>query len=137
MRVAAHRGLYDPDRSVPVLAGTRCLACDQVFFPPVALGCPACGADERQLAAADLAATGTVYSLATVHRHRGRDIEAPFVMGEIQLDDGPLIRATMAVAEPAVAIGQRVAATWVVQRTDDEGREVVEPRFAPVAEEAK
>ncbi len=95
------------------------------------LGCPACGAGEDHLDPADLAASGTVYSLATVHRHRGRDVEAPFVMGEIQLDDGPLIRATMAVAEHEVSIGQRVVAQWLVQRTDDEGNDIVEPRFAP------
>ena len=132
MAVAAHKGLYDTDRDQPVLNGTRCGSCERMFFPPVGLGCPSCGATPDQLVATDLAAEGTLYSVATVHRHRGRDIEAPFAVGEVQLDSGPLIRATMAVSESEVAIGQRVAAHWVTQRVDDDGNDVIEPRFAPV-----
>ena len=132
MPVAAHPGLYDPDQPEPVLNGSRCTACGRVYFPPVGIGCPDCGALADQLAPAELPAAGTLYSVATVHRHRGRDIEAPFAMGEIQLDAGPLIRCTMAVPEPELHIGQQVVARWVVQRTDDDGNDVIEPRFAPV-----
>jgi uncharacterized protein len=131
MPVAAHPGLYDPARPQPVLNGSRCSSCGRVYFPPVGIGCPDCGAAADRLTPTELAATGTLYSVATVHRHRGRDIEAPFAMGEIQLDAGPLIRCTMAVAEPELRIGQPVVARWVVQRTDDDGNQVVEPRFAP------
>jgi uncharacterized protein len=131
MRVAAHRGLYRPDDPEQVLIGTRCGACESPFFPPLLIGCAVCGATEDHLAAADLAARGTLHSIATVHRHRGRDIEAPFAVGEIQLDGGPLIRCTMAVGEADVSIGDTVAAQWVVVGQDDDGNDVVEPRFAP------
>jgi hypothetical protein len=54
-------------------------------------------------------------------------------MAEIQLDAGPLIHATMVeVVEPDV-IGRRVAARFVVARQDDDGNDVVEPRFEVVA----
>ena len=76
-----------------------------------------------------LAAAGVLHSVATVHLHQGHDIEAPFAIGEIQLDDGPLIRATMLEPLGLESIGQRVDAVWFTVRTDDEGHEVVEPRF--------
>jgi uncharacterized protein len=131
MRVAAHPGLYDPDRPEPTLRGTRCDACERVWFPPVVLGCPQCGAVEDQLIATELVAAGRLHSVATVHRHRVKGFDGPFAVGEIQLDDGPLVRATLAVSESEVALDQRVVATWVTQRIDDDGNEVVEPRFGP------
>lgn len=131
MRVAAHPGLYDPDRPEPALTGTRCDACGRVYFPPVGIGCPACGAAEDQLTSTELTAAGRLHSIATVHRHRVKGFDGPFAVGEIQLDAGPLVRATLAVPESEVALDQRVVATWITQRIDDDGNEVVEPRFEP------
>ena len=79
-----------------------------------------------------LEATGVLHSVATVHLYQGHDIEAPFAIGEIQLDAGPLIRATMAEVVERDAIGARVAASWATLRADDEGNDVVEPRFGLV-----
>ena len=130
MRIAAHEGLYDTADDPPRLRGVRCAACGAVAFPPFGIGCEVCGADEASLESAPLAGAGVVHSVATVHLHGGRDIEAPFTIAEIQLDDGPLIRATLLdVVEPD-AIGARADARWVVVRVDDDGNEVVEPRFA-------
>ena len=131
MRIAAHEGLYDTADDPPRLRGVRCEACDAVAFPPFGIGCEVCGA--TQLAPAVLAGAGTVHSVATVHLHGGKDIAAPFTIAEIQLDDGPLIRATLVdVVEPD-AIGARAEARWSVVRVDDDGNEVVEPRFAVTA----
>jgi uncharacterized protein len=125
-RVAAHPALYDAAMPRPTLNGTRCGACGGTFFPPLAIGCERCGsADLRPVT---LAARGRLHSFATVHFHRGGDIEAPFTVGEIVLDDGPVIRATMAANE-GLAIGDPVAADWVVLRVGDDGQETVEPRF--------
>jgi uncharacterized OB-fold protein len=133
VRVAAHRDLYDLEREAPVLRGARCTECDTVYFPPMTIGCEVCGALESALSPAPLETTGVIHSVATVHRHHGHDIEAPFTMAEIQLDAGPLIHATMVeVVEPDV-IGRRVAARFVVARQDDDGNDVVEPRFEVVA----
>ncbi|MGO9558824.1 MAG: Zn-ribbon domain-containing OB-fold protein [Acidimicrobiales bacterium] len=130
MRVAAHPGLYDPAKETPTLTGSRCTACDRVAFPPITIGCDACGAED--LSTNELEATGTLYSFATVHLHQG-DLEAPFSIAEVQLDAGPLIRATMAPDQVTMSIGQRVHAVWRVARAEDNGDEVVEPVFAPLA----
>ena len=126
MAVAAHPGLYDATAPAPVLNGTRCVTCAALFFPPLTLGCAVCGStalDDTRLAAA-----GELRSFATVHLHRGNDIEAPFTVGEIVLDDGPVIRALL-TSNDGFAIGDRVVAEWVVVGVDDEGVESVEPRF--------
>lgn len=94
------------------------------------VGCEVCGAREAQLAVTPIAAAGTLHSVATVHLHRGKDIEAPFTMAEVKLDDGPLIRATLLEVVEVDAIGQRVEAQWVETHTNDEGAAIVEPRFA-------
>jgi uncharacterized OB-fold protein len=80
------------------------------------------------MAEVDLAARGRLHSFATVHRHRSEEIEAPFTIAEIVLDDGPVIRATMTTNE-GFTIGDLVAAEWVVNAVDDADRETVEPRF--------
>lgn len=132
MRIAAHPGLYQPDVDPPRLRGSRCAACGRAFVPPLALGCEVCGAPEASLEPIELAAGGTLYSVATVHLHAGKDIDAPFTMAEIVLDDGPLIRATMADLTEPDAIGARVTARFIVTRVDDAGDEIVEPRFSVV-----
>jgi hypothetical protein len=131
MRVAARPGLYDSADEAPTLAGSRCNACGRIAFPPVAIGCDACGGGSEALETIDLDTTGTLYSFATVHLHHG-DLKAPFIIGEIQLDAGPLVRATMAPDHAGMAIGQRVHAVWHVARVEDDGDEVVEPVFAVV-----
>ena len=82
-----------------------------------------------------LAPAGTLHTLATVHLHAGKDSQAPFTVAEVALDAGPLIRALLAEPAEREAIGRRVHAEWAVVRTDDEGNEVVEPRFAFAREE--
>ncbi len=135
---AAQPGLYDPGDATPRLTASTCRACGTVFFPPLAVGCEVCGAPEDQLAGTAIAAAGTLHSVATVHLHHGKDIEAPFTMAEVKLDDGPLIRATMLDVVEVDAIGRRVEAQWVETHTDDEGAAIVEPRFAltPVSDTA-
>ena len=127
---AAQPGLYDPGDPTPRLAASTCGACGTVSFPPMTVGCEVCGAPEDQLANTPIAAAGTVHSVATVHLHRGKDIEAPFTMAEVKLDDGPLIRATLLEVVEVEAIGRRVEAQWVQTHIDDEGAAIVEPRFA-------
>lgn len=126
MAVAAHAGLYDATAPVPVLNGTRCGACEAVFFPPLDVGCAVCGS--TQLVGTPLSAAGELHSYATVHLHRGRDIEAPFTIGEVVLDDGPVIRAVL-IGNDGYEIGDRMAAEWVVVGADGAGSELVEPRF--------
>ncbi|WP_236008755.1 hypothetical protein [Actinomadura physcomitrii] len=102
----------------------------------MAIGCEACGASEAQLRPTPLAARGTIHALAQVHLHHGRP-PAPFTIAEIQLDAGPLIRATLARDEEDPQITDSVSAIWIVTGTGDDGNEIVEPAFttAPPATE--
>ena len=131
--VAMHPGLYDPASQQPELHGTACATCRSVFFPPITLGCEKCGATPDQLQATSIAAKGTLHSIATVHMHAGKDIEAPFTVAEVQLDDGPLIRAVMSGAATVADIGRHVRAEWVSVGAAGEPEEKIEPRFTIVA----
>lgn len=133
MKIAAHPGLYDPDDAVPTLRGTRCRACSSTYFPPLYIGCEACGATQDFLVPATIATKGVLHSVATVHPRAGDDNDKPFTVAEVQLDEGPLIRAMMAERAEIDAIGRRVEAQWTLVRNDADGNDVVEPRFALAA----
>jgi uncharacterized protein len=132
MRTAVHPGLYNLDTNTPLLFGTRCDSCQGLFFPPLAIGCEICGAEANQLKPETIEAIGVLHSVATVHLHHGRGIEAPFAIGEIQLDAGPLIRATLGALVDVTAIGSRMQAEWLTVGTADDGSDLTEPRFVPI-----
>lgn len=123
----AHKGLYDPHQDVPALLGSSCAQCGSNFFPPLAIGCERCG--HTELVPVTLAAAGKVHATATVYLHQGKDIEAPFTVAEIALDDGPLIRALLTEVTDEDVIGVRAAGEWVCVERNEEGQDVVEPRF--------
>jgi uncharacterized OB-fold protein len=131
-RTAVHPELYSPDSSDnPSLSGGKCRACGYVFFPPQRYGCESCGAPPDLLEAVQLAGRGTLHSYATVHLHMGKDIEAPFTIGLIVLDDGPAVRSTLTGRTDAgLAIGDRMKSVLVAAGTDQQGNETVELRFA-------
>lgn len=131
-----HPGLYDPEAEQPTLNGTTCNVCGSVFFPAITLGCEKCGAPPDQLRATSLAASGLLHSVATVHIHMGKDIEAPFTVAEVKLDGGPLIRALMMEPASAEDIGKRVSGQWFIESSSDDKPDKVEPRFSIVEEEA-
>jgi uncharacterized OB-fold protein len=128
---AIHPGLYDPYNPTPALNGTRCEKCKVNYFPPLGMGCERCG--NPDLRSVTLSTNGTVHSAAMVHLHGGKDIDAPFVVVEIALDDGPLIRGLLANNTNDDVIGARVSGQWM-KRVDDDGNVSVEPRFITDAE---
>jgi len=111
--------LYDADAGV--LLGSRCQSRGTTFFPRLDLGCEVCGSTQLEQTALEPA--GTLHSVATVHLYQGHDIEAPFAIGEVQLDAGPLIRVTMAELVERDAIGSRVGVVWTA------ANDRIEPRF--------
>jgi uncharacterized protein len=131
-RKAVHAELYSPDSAgVPSLNGGKCRACGYVFFPPQHYGCESCGASPEKLDGVQLSGRGTLHSYATVHLHQGKDIEAPFTVGLIVLDDGLAIRSMLTNrTDEGLAIGDRIASVLVAAGTDQEGNEMVELRFA-------
>jgi uncharacterized OB-fold protein len=132
MRVPADPGLYRVAGERPLLTGTRCASCGHASFPPMQFGCDVCGATADFLEAAALEAQGVVHSIVTVHLHQGEPA-APFAVAEVVLDAGPLIRAIVAQDGQQLSIGDRTSAVWVVTDVNDDGDEIVEPRFAGLA----
>ena len=106
----SHPDLYQSARGDAVeLLGMKCSSCGYVAFPRQRYGCEKCGASGDALTDAVLDSTGTLASFATVHMHQAKTIAAPFVIGEITLDAGPTLRATMVEAsDDAMKIGARV-----------------------------
>jgi len=80
----------------PVLAGGRCEDCGYIFFPMQNFGCEKCGSYGPALTEFILEADGTLMSWATVHIHPDKSRPAPFIVGEVKLDAGPVVRALIA-----------------------------------------
>lgn len=82
-----------------VLSLQRCRACGHVFFYPRPV-CPRCWSDD--LAWGDAAGTGRIVSFSVIHRpmHPAFDAEAPIVLAEIALPEGPSLLARVVCADP-------------------------------------
>jgi uncharacterized OB-fold protein len=106
-----HSDLYRASRGDSVeLLGIECSKCGFVAFPRQRYGCERCGAAGDALHDVELSSDGTLASYATVHMHQAKTIAAPFVIGEIALDAGPTVRATMVEPDDAaMQIGARVS----------------------------
>lgn len=111
------------------LTGMACPACGLVTFPTQNI-CHGCG-NRDDLAAAELAPEGTLYSFSEVHI-APRSFKTPFVIAYVDLDDG--VRLLAQVAHPAseLCIGERLRLVEGVIRTEDAGVPVVSYQFAKV-----
>lgn len=95
-------------RGEGVLALQRCEACGKASFYPRSI-CPHC--QEPRLAWFRASGMGRIVSFSRVHRGLPEvfQAEAPIVLAEISLDEGPLMIARVVTATPdAVASGQPV-----------------------------
>ena len=133
--------LYGPPAAedaggAPVLRGGECV-CGAVFFPMQSYGCEVCGCHGEDLRARDLAGRGALIAAAVVHMHHARPgpggapaREAPFVIGSIALDDGPVVR-TLLDADGAPEPGARMTARLV--ETPGGEHPTLDLRFSPDA----
>jgi uncharacterized OB-fold protein len=132
-QILAQPALYTAE-AAPKLNGGRCEKCGYVFFPPQTYGCEFCGALSDQLQAVALAGSGKLHSFATVHLHHdrsGKGLQAPFTVGLIVLDDGPAVRAILTErTDEGLRIGDRMHSVLAPAGTNDEGKQIVELRFA-------
>lgn len=110
--ISALPALYDggdPESTTPSLKGICCKSCGRVAFPPQSYGCERCGASGENLEACLLSSRGRLISFARVNMHHGKDIKVPFTIGEIKLEDGPVIRVTLVEDNnTAFSLGQLV-----------------------------
>ncbi len=121
------------------LAIQRCRVCGaHQFYPrPFCLAC-----DSTELVWVTAAGTGTVYSMTTVRMQVSPELEPPYIVAIVQLDEGPRLMTN--IVDGMCRIGDRVQVAWLKRRdapplpvfrpaSDDEGRGP--PRRA--AEEAR
>lgn len=89
----------------------ECEACGSRQHPPRAL-CIRCG-DTGRLRLTDAAGTGQVDTYTVVHRAPSPDLEVPYVIARVRLDEDVVLLTRLEGAEPdAWRIGDRVAVAW-------------------------
>ncbi len=114
----------------PTIWGQECGACGRRFFPPDPYGCEQCGAGTEDLSQIELAATGSIHAVATVHRHHPPRPEPPFTVATIVLDDGVTLKAVLEGDATQTGVGARVHGVVVGWDQDDDGTEIVDLRFS-------
>jgi uncharacterized OB-fold protein len=112
--------------SEPVLLGGTC-TCGHTFFPMQTYGCERCGRFGDALTPKPLSGRGRLIAAATVHTHTDPKRSAPFVVGTIALDDGPVVRTLLDGPLERVPQGRRVRA--VLSRIVTERGEALDLRF--------
>jgi uncharacterized protein len=130
LRPALYRseGTVDVPTCPALLGGV----CDNghVCFPLQHYGCERCGSVDLQPKA--LSGVGQLLASARVHLHAGKSREAPFTVGAIQLDDGPIVRTLILADASPLPVGTRMSST-LVAAPDAEGRPCLDLRFEPEA----
>ena len=94
------------------LVGTKCLNCNQVYFPPRNL-CPKCRR-ESKIVEHKLEGKGIVLTYTTIHvSPEGFGKQAPYIMAIVKLDEGPKLTTQIVNCSPEeMKIGMRVEAVF-------------------------
>jgi uncharacterized OB-fold protein len=91
------------------LTATRCPQCGLLAVPPEPFGCERCGIPAAQLSPSSVSSAGVVVGRAVVYEHTRPDPPTPFVVVEVRLDEGPVVRSLLRGAGPGdVDLGDRV-----------------------------
>ena len=112
----------------PALLGGACADCGYVFFPLQAYGCERCGG--LHLEPRVLSGTGRLQASARVQLHPGKGREAPFTVGAVALDDGPIVRTLIEDDGARLPTGTRLVSR-LDPVTDSEGVPRLDLRFTP------
>jgi hypothetical protein len=90
----------------------RCGACSRAQHPPRSV-CIHCGRTDA-LRLDDAAGTGVVDSFTVVHRAPFPDLEVPYVIARVRLDEGVICLTRLTNADPdSWRIGDRVRVDWI------------------------
>lgn len=126
--LAGSFGLTEDGR--PTLVGVRCLDCGRVSFPRHG-GCPRC--HSTGLVSQPLGQSGRLVNFTVAHVAPA-GFQAPYVLGEVQLDEGPLLLSQLAVT-PAEAEwlqpGMRVHLQLRILGLNEQNLEIVGWSYAP------
>lgn len=115
------------------MEGVYCSNCEGYFFPARSI-CPDCRR-EGKLEGYKFKGTGTVYSYTIVYSPpHGFELQAPYVLAMVQLDEGPRLTAQIVDCTPEdVEIGTKVE--MILRKiTDEKGGGVIHYgyKFKPV-----
>lgn len=83
----------------PALLGGRCKVCAYVFFPMQRYGCERCGAVDLEDFL--IAGRGRLVASARVQFHADASRPAPFSIGVVATDEGPVVRSLLHPASEA------------------------------------
>lgn len=91
------------------LEASRCDACGLLVVPAEPFGCERCGQPASGLEHTTISSTGVVIGHATVCEHTRPEPPTPFVVVEVRLHAGPVVRSLLRHAGPGdVDIGDPV-----------------------------
>jgi uncharacterized OB-fold protein len=123
--------LYESRADGSAVLKGGCCECGYVFFPMQQFGCEQCGRSGESLKPFALSGRGRLVASSLVHMHADTKREAPFVIGTIALDEGPVVRTLLtSISEPVIGTAPlRVMATLVPVKSGDEGGEFLDIRF--------
>jgi uncharacterized OB-fold protein len=133
-RVPVEPGYFtipDAPGEPPRLLGSRCSACDEVFYPR-RHACARCLA--RQLEDCELGPRGQLYTWTYVHVPMFNALRSDvggYAVGQVDLPEGPRIQALLEGEASDFSIGMELELELETLRVDDEGRAVVIYRFRP------
>ncbi len=119
-------------RALYRLEGSVCRSCSGRFFPPRTV-CPACRT--TTLEPCPFSGRGTLYSYTRVEQApRGFASVAPYAVGMVRLEEGPLLSAQLTDTEGAeLAIGMPVEmATRKIRDAEEHGYIVYGYKFRPL-----
>ncbi len=89
------------------LVGTRCNKCGEHFYPPRNM-CPSCRR-EGQIDNYKFSGEGHIVTYTIIHTAaEGFEGQAPYVLGIVQLDEGPRLTSQIVVSPEDVKIGMKV-----------------------------
>lgn len=134
MRIPIEEGFFrvpDDPAEPPRLLGSRCRACDEVFYPR-RLVCAKClteGCEDVELSTSGKLWTWT-YCHVPLFANKDADVEG-YGVGQIDLPEGPRVQAILEGGPDDFHIGMDLTIGLETLRRSSEGDEMVIYRFAP------
>jgi len=131
--IAIEEGFYHipqtPDQK-PVLIGSRCTTCGEVYFPSVPQ-CLKCYTETTQTY--ELQRVGKVYSSTVVYLapplYQGK---VPYAIGHVELDNGVLVPTRFTeVGDIPIPIGTEVELVLEKLGKNEEGKDIIVHAFRP------
>ncbi len=129
--IADYFEVTEDDDAPARLRGSRCPACDEVFYPR-RLVCAKClheGTDDVLLST-----TGTLWTWTWVHVPLFAKTDATvskYAVGQVDLPEGPRVQAILMGSPGDFSIGMQLQLGLETLRQDPDGNDVVIYRFTP------